>query len=133
MEGRRCDACKNGFWNFSERNVEGCERKYLPISICYTRIKDDKTEYLCEIKFLSLRHQMLTACSCNILGTYGNQGCNKETGECTCKRNVIGRDCNKCLPEYWGLGDTPEGCQPCNCNRGGAYDNQCDIVTGQCK
>ena len=25
------------------------------------------------------------------------------------------------------------GCQPCECDIGGAYDNNCDIITGQCK
>lgn len=24
VEGRRCDTCKNGFWNFSESNPDGC-------------------------------------------------------------------------------------------------------------
>jgi len=54
-------------------------------------------------------------------------------GECTCKRNVAGRDCNQCLPEYWGLSDDRDGCKPCDCDIGGAYDNYCDVVTGQCR
>lgn len=37
------------------------------------------------------------ACTCNILGTIGSYGCNVYTGECVCKRNVVGRDCNQCL------------------------------------
>lgn len=28
VEGRRCDTCRNGFWNFDENNPEGCQRKY---------------------------------------------------------------------------------------------------------
>ena len=39
---------------------------------------------------------LLTACSCNKLGTVGNLGCNVNSGECVCKRNVVGRDCNQC-------------------------------------
>ncbi|XP_077296582.1 laminin subunit beta-1 [Arctopsyche grandis] len=98
VDGRRCDTCKNGFWNFEENNPDGCQ-----------------------------------ACSCNPLGTVDNQGCDTYTGECTCKRNVIGRDCNQCLPEHWGLAEEEDGCQRCECDFGGSLDNNCDIVTGQCR
>ncbi|XP_034940171.1 laminin subunit beta-1 isoform X2 [Chelonus insularis] len=98
VEGRRCDRCKNGFWNFDPENPEGCQ-----------------------------------ACTCNLLGTIDNQGCNQLTGECTCKRYVTARDCNQCLPEYWGLSDDHDGCKPCDCNPGGSYESTCDVVTGQCR
>ncbi|XP_054279344.1 laminin subunit beta-1 [Macrosteles quadrilineatus] len=98
VDGRRCDTCKNGFWNFDENNPEGCQ-----------------------------------SCTCNTEGTINNQGCNQVTGECTCKRYVVGRDCNQCLPEYWGLSDIQDGCKPCDCDMGGAYDNNCDVITGQCR
>ncbi|XP_076262261.1 laminin subunit beta-1 isoform X1 [Rhynchophorus ferrugineus] len=98
VDGRRCDQCKNGFWNFTSENPDGCQ-----------------------------------PCTCNILGTIGNQGCNVETGECTCKRYVTGRDCLQCLPQYWGLSDKQDGCQPCDCDLGGSYDNFCDVITGQCR
>lgn len=97
VEGRRCDACKNGFWNFSESNPDGCQ-----------------------------------VCTCDTQGTVDNQGCNKDTGECTCKRYVTGRDCNQCISGFWGLSDSQDGCKPCDCDVGGAYDNMCDVVTGQC-
>ncbi|XP_055926474.1 laminin subunit beta-1-like [Argiope bruennichi] len=98
VEGRRCDRCKNGFWNFQAENPDGCE-----------------------------------ACTCDVLGTIGNFGCNVYTGECVCKRNVVGRDCNQCLPEFYGLSADEEGCKPCNCDPGGALDNNCDVITGQCR
>lgn len=97
VEGRRCDRCKHGYWNFSAENYLGCE-----------------------------------PCSCNQLGTVGNLGCDFKTGECVCKRNVEGRDCNKCVPEFWGLGSEEEGCKPCDCDEGGAYNNSCNVISGQC-
>jgi len=34
VDGRRCDRCKNGFWNFDGQNPEGCERTYqLPLCV----------------------------------------------------------------------------------------------------
>ncbi|CAH1103667.1 unnamed protein product [Psylliodes chrysocephalus] len=98
VEERRCDSCKNGFWNFTELNPAGCQN-----------------------------------CTCNTYGTIGNQGCNVNNGECTCKRYVTGRDCNQCLPQYWGLSDKKDGCQPCNCDPGGSFHNFCDVITGNCK
>ncbi|KAK8784251.1 hypothetical protein V5799_009390 [Amblyomma americanum] len=71
-------------------------------------------------------------CSCHDLGTVDN-GCNVYTGECTCKRNVIGRDCNQCQREHWGLSHDDDGCKPCDCDPGGAYENSCDVITGQCR
>lgn len=98
VEGRRCDTCINGFWNFTNENPDGCQ-----------------------------------SCTCNTLGTIDNQGCNMRTGECFCKRYVTGRDCNQCLPEFWGLSEKKDGCQFCDCDQGGSVDNNCDVITGQCQ
>uniref|UniRef100_W4VRM4 Putative laminin n=1 Tax=Corethrella appendiculata TaxID=1370023 RepID=W4VRM4_9DIPT len=98
VHGRRCDQCKEGYWNFDEHNPDGCEQ-----------------------------------CTCNILGTINNSGCNVYTGECTCKRLVTGRDCNQCAPETYGLSEIRDGCTPCNCDIGGSLDNNCDVITGQCR
>ena len=53
-------------------------------------------------------------------------------GECKCKRNVIGRDCDQCRPEHFGLSNDVNGCKPCDCDVGGSFDNNCDVMTGQC-
>jgi hypothetical protein len=98
VKGRRCDNCKEGFWNFDEKTPEGCQQ-----------------------------------CTCNTMGTVNNSGCNVYTGECTCKRLVTGRDCNQCMPETYGLSEGRDGCNPCNCDAGGSMDNNCDVITGQCR
>lgn len=54
------------------------------------------------------------------------------TGDCACKPNVVGTDCNRCLKDHWGIDEGPEGCRPCNCDPGGSILSQCDIKTGQC-
>lgn len=96
VKGRRCDICKDGFWNLTS-SIDGC-----------------------------------VECTCNTLGTVNNSGCNFNTGECTCKRLVTGRDCNQCMPETYGLSESKDGCSLCNCDAGGSLDNNCDVITGQC-
>ncbi|KAL6739145.1 hypothetical protein Aduo_012631 [Ancylostoma duodenale] len=71
-------------------------------------------------------------CTCHLLGTYNNEGCDKTTGFCTCKRLVTGDNCDQCLPEHYGLSEDADGCKPCDCDIGGSMNNQCDLVTGQC-
>jgi len=74
-----------------------------------------------------------TECQCDIRGIASNDGCNQETGDCSCKRNVIGQNCDQCAPQHFGLSESdPAGCQPCDCDFGGATDNECDVITGQC-
>lgn len=36
------------------------------------------------------------------------------------------------MPETYGLSASRDGCEPCDCNAGGAVDNHCDVITGQC-
>lgn len=46
---------------------------------------------------------------------------------------MVGRNCDQCPEQFWGLSEHEDGCKPCNCDPGGAYDNICDVVSGQCK
>ncbi|XP_066474032.1 laminin subunit beta-2 [Tiliqua scincoides] len=73
-------------------------------------------------------------CQCDPRGTVqdGPQ-CDAITGDCFCKRLVMGRSCNQCLPEHWALSPDLHGCRPCDCDVGGARDNQCATETGQCR
>lgn len=56
--------------------------------------------------------------------------CIEYGGNCQCKQNVVGRQCDRCAPGTYGFG--PEGCKACDCNSIGAKDNDCDLITGQC-
>ncbi|XP_051889579.1 laminin subunit beta-4 [Pristis pectinata] len=73
-------------------------------------------------------------CRCDARGSVSaHSACDPVTGECQCLRTVTGRNCERCLPNYWGLGSSLYGCSPCDCDIGGAYDNVCSLQDGQCR
>ncbi|KAM9296559.1 laminin subunit alpha-5 [Gastrophryne carolinensis] len=62
------------------------------------------------------------SCNCHEAGSLGTT-CDPYGGQCTCRANVIGRDCSLCATGFWGFPD----CRPCECG-----SRLCDEVTGQC-
>lgn len=77
------------------------------------------------------------SCDCFALGTFADEEtgqvrqCDLETGQCECKKNVKGRNCNECKNGYWNI-LSGEGCEECKCNPLGSYNQTCDSKTGQC-
>ncbi|XP_032166436.1 laminin subunit alpha-1 [Mustela erminea] len=70
------------------------------------------------------------ACECHRKGSLSDV-CHLETGLCDCKPHVTGRQCDQCLPGYYGL-DTGLGCLPCDCNMSGSVSDNCS-EDGQCR
>ncbi|XP_056260714.1 laminin subunit alpha-2 isoform X6 [Seriola aureovittata] len=69
-------------------------------------------------------------CQCHTNGSV-YEVCNKETGQCQCKENVVGRQCDECMPQTHGI-TTGGQCVPCHCNSFGSKSFDCD-ETGQCR
>uniref|UniRef100_A0A8L8JDH0 Laminin subunit alpha-2 n=1 Tax=Heligmosomoides polygyrus TaxID=6339 RepID=A0A8L8JDH0_HELPZ len=67
-------------------------------------------------------------CGCHHVGADSPQ-CSLLDGECTCKENYIGRQCDRCID---GHGDIENGCPACECDVIGSIGDQCDAVSGQC-
>ncbi|KAM8945416.1 usherin [Pelodytes ibericus] len=76
-------------------------------------------------------------CNCTTSGTVnGDMGCEKIGGQCNCKPNIVGRQCNQCKDGFYNVQSTDHyGCQPCKCNRSGTINGSvtCQQNTGQCK
>ncbi|XP_067203705.1 laminin subunit alpha-1 isoform X2 [Linepithema humile] len=69
-------------------------------------------------------------CGCNNLGSMSSV-CDIVSGQCQCKPQVVGRQCNECMSGYWGLA-SGAGCAPCGCDPMGSYNASCLGDTGQC-
>ena len=82
------------------------------------------------IQLIIFLYFIIIACSCSVNGS-ASQMCNHITGECECKPNVEGLQCDSCRENFYQP-DPNEGCLPCDCDPGGSSSPQCDMATGQC-
>ena len=70
---------------------------------------------------------MLLACFCDEDGSQSLQ-CDRDTGKCPCKENIVDDKCKECKIEHYDFPD----CKECKCNPEGATDNYCNVITGNC-
>lgn len=57
--------------------------------------------------------------------------CFSSIGNCRCKANVIGRNCNECQNGYFNI-VSGNGCETCNCDPIGSFNTSCERFSGQC-
>ncbi|XP_022314761.2 laminin subunit alpha-like [Crassostrea virginica] len=153
FDGLGCNKCKDGFYNYpmcEECNCNPAGAKEIPgypLGGCGEVIKGQ----LCECKervmgricdqcmpgYYNLdRNNPLGCeeCSCYSPGTVsGLNMCHAQTGQCTCKLDVVGRRCDTCASGFYGLSEAnPFGCTECDCDSGGSINLRCEQRTGQC-
>ncbi|KAI7793829.1 laminin subunit beta-2 [Triplophysa rosa] len=77
-------------------------------------------------------------CTCVTAGTleaYCTDGvchCDSRTGQCPCKPNIMGHNCDQCSPNHWNFG-SEGGCEPCGCPLPNALSTHCNMFSGQCQ
>ncbi|XP_052864377.1 LOW QUALITY PROTEIN: laminin subunit alpha-1-like [Anopheles cruzii] len=141
--GRRCDECDVGYGNLELEcpacacHVNGSSSAAVcsPVSgqcECNpgtTGLRCDR----CEEGYFGLSPEQPDACqgcNCHPKGAHG-PACSHRTGQCQCRPNIDGRQCNLCRKGHWNL-DSGEGCVACSCDANGSELEGCDVYTGQC-
>ncbi|KAG9484595.1 hypothetical protein GDO78_010137 [Eleutherodactylus coqui] len=144
---RRCDHCKDGFYNLQESNPDGCQPCECNASgtingshschrntgqcQCKPHVIGPRCDG-CKLGFKQAASggEICARCSCSPYGAI-NQFCNPASGQCKCRENVGGPDCDTCIDNYYGL--DADGCKPCECHGEGIIPGtRCDAVTGRC-
>ncbi|KAM9109657.1 usherin isoform 1-T1 [Megaptera novaeangliae] len=148
VSGRQCNQCQNGFYNLQERDLDGC----IPCNCnasgtvdgditCHPnsgqcKCKANVIGLRCDhcdfgFKFLrSVNDDGCEPCQCNLHGSV-NKLCNPLSGQCECKQEVKGLQCDTCREHFYGLDTT--GCKACDCDVAGSRSGTvCDARTGQC-
>uniref|UniRef100_A0A8C0F1H4 Laminin subunit alpha-5 n=1 Tax=Bubo bubo TaxID=30461 RepID=A0A8C0F1H4_BUBBB len=132
--GRECSRCATGYWGFP--NCRPCD--------CGTRLCDEVTGQcicpphtlkpecvVCEPQTFGC-HPLIGCedCNCSRPGVQEltEPGCDVDSGQCRCKPNIIGRQCDLCAPGFYHY----PNCRRCDCHQAGTEASVCDPVTGQC-
>lgn len=146
--GPRCDRCSNGYYgqpslpggycqpcdchgNLDLSIPDSCD----PITGQCLRCRQGYGGGDCDVCAEGYYGDAVTAkncqpCQCHTNGSV-SEVCNKETGQCHCRENVVGRRCGECTPETHGI-STGGMCIPCHCNSFGSKSFDCD-ESGQCR
>ena len=163
--GIHCDKCITNFYHPSGRRLSATDvcvpcNCHTPGVVSGDRdcVKDDSDSAVlagqcsckqfvtgrqcdsCQAGYYSLdanNPQGCVGCGCNANGTVGGSGavCGHVSGQCLCKRNVMGVKCDQCQTGTHSLSlSNPDGCSSCNCNPNGTIAGSlCSFLSGQCQ
>ncbi|XP_060907751.1 laminin subunit alpha-2 isoform X3 [Labrus mixtus] len=145
--GPRCDRCSNGYYGQPTVPGSSCQPcdchgnldlsipgSCDPITGQCLRCRQGYGGPACDSCAEGYYGDAITAkncqpCQCHTNGSISG-ACNQETGECQCRENVVGRQCDECMPNCWWDAERQE-CMPCRCSPHGSMSQRCD-VEGRC-
>ncbi|XP_061563031.1 laminin subunit alpha-2 isoform X2 [Cololabis saira] len=145
--GPRCDRCSNGYYGEPGTPGGSCQpcqcNSNLDLSVpgscdpiigqCL-RCRQGYGGVTCDSCADGYYGDAITAkncqpCQCHTNGSM-SEVCDKQSGQCRCKENTVGRQCNKCMPNRWWDAERL-GCMPCRCSPRGSISQRCD-TEGRC-
>ncbi|XP_022246631.1 laminin subunit alpha-2-like, partial [Limulus polyphemus] len=143
-EGKKCERCVDGFFGNPlvpgsicqpcdcngnvERKPGFCDRFTGQCLKCLYNTRGWNCEECLEGHYGDAFKHSCKPCECHPFGSEIPL-CEPKNGQCRCKVNFIGRQCDSCVEGY---GNMKEGCTPCHCNKMGSKSDQCDFITGHC-
>uniref|UniRef100_A0A3Q3VVE3 Basement membrane-specific heparan sulfate proteoglycan core protein n=1 Tax=Mola mola TaxID=94237 RepID=A0A3Q3VVE3_MOLML len=144
--GPRCDRCSNGYYGQPTVPGSSCQPcdchgnldlsvpgSCDPITGQCLRCRQGYGGAACDSCAEGYYGDAITAkncqpCQCHTNGSV-SEVCNKKTGQCQCRENVVGRQCEECMTHGLTTGGV---CTPCHCNSFGSKSFDCDEI-GQCR
>lgn len=109
VKGRRCDTCREGFWNLDPNNSDGCQsctcnlygtvnnsgcNMHTGECTCKRLVTGkDCNQCMPETYGLSESRDGCALCNCNPGGSLDNH-CDVITGQCSCRPHMTGRTCS---------------------------------------
>ncbi|XP_015258525.1 PREDICTED: laminin subunit alpha-5, partial [Cyprinodon variegatus] len=131
--GRDCSMCATGYWGFPHCRPCNCGTRLCePVTgdcICPPRTLRPEC-IQCEPQTFGC-HPVVgcEVCNCSRPGVVSpDVSCDTDSGQCRCRNNVVGRQCDRCAPGFYGY----PNCRPCDCNEAGTEEEVCDSFTGMC-
>ncbi|CAL7933589.1 unnamed protein product [Xylocopa violacea] len=144
--GARCEVCASGYYgnpqtygeyckpcecsgNIDTNQVGSCDSITGECLHCLNNTYGEACN-LCAPGFFgdAIQRKDCRSCMCEECGM---EHCDSYTGQCFCRENVIGEQCDRCADDHYGY-ETCDGCKPCDCGLA-SESSQCDDMTGQCK
>uniref|UniRef100_T1IRE1 Laminin subunit beta-1 n=1 Tax=Strigamia maritima TaxID=126957 RepID=T1IRE1_STRMM len=137
VQGRRCDRCQDGYWNFQESNHNGCDactchplgtvsgigcNQYSGECTCKRYVTGrDCNQCMPEHWGLSDDRDGCHPCDCDPGGAFDNN-CDVISGQCRCRAHVTGRACDRpdtgyfagLLDYYVYEAELARGCDNCD-------------------
>ncbi|XP_044921392.1 laminin subunit alpha-3 isoform X5 [Mustela putorius furo] len=138
VEGRRCDACRLGFYSFPICQACQCsvlgsyEMPCNPVTgqcECLPGVTGQRCDR-CLSGAYDFPHCQDFTGRCDPDGTLDSK-----LGHCQCKAHVESPSCSICKPLYWNLAkENPNGCSECQCHVAGTVSGigECGQRDGDC-
>ncbi|VDM65097.1 unnamed protein product [Strongylus vulgaris] len=149
--GRRCERCAPGYYNYPEciKNATFLSATRVTAGIsheckcsvgqqcdehtgqcfCPSHVEGTSCDKCVSYAFGYDPLIGCQKCGCHPQGSEGaSLQCDPNSGQCLCRESIGGRQCDRCLPGFYGF----PHCYPCRCNVAGTTEEICDPTNAQC-